>query len=51
MKKNIDIPDDIRWELEALALQEKKDLKTKRIQIYGSAFQKLLKNILLNLFG
>jgi hypothetical protein len=28
MKKNIDIPDDIRWELEALALQEKKDLKT-----------------------
>lgn len=24
MKKNIDIPDDIRWELEALALQEKK---------------------------
>ena len=27
MKKNIDIPDDIRWELEALALQEKKDLK------------------------
>jgi len=28
MKKNIDIPDDVRWELEALALQEKKDLKT-----------------------
>jgi hypothetical protein len=28
MKKNIDIPDDIRWKLEALALQEKKDLKT-----------------------
>jgi len=28
MKKNIDIPDDIRWELESLALQEKKDLKT-----------------------
>jgi hypothetical protein len=28
MKKNIDIPDDIRCELEALVLQEKKDLKT-----------------------
>lgn len=28
MKKNIDIPDDVRWELESLALQEKKDLKT-----------------------
>jgi hypothetical protein len=28
MKKNIDIHDDIRWEFEALALQEKKDLKT-----------------------
>jgi hypothetical protein len=28
MKKNIDIPDDIRWELEELALKEKKDLKT-----------------------
>jgi len=27
MRKNIDIHDDIRWELEALALQEKKDLK------------------------
>ena len=26
MKKNIDLPDEIRWELEALALQEKKDL-------------------------
>jgi hypothetical protein len=28
MKKNIDIPDDIRWDLEILAKQEKKDLKT-----------------------
>jgi hypothetical protein len=28
MKKIIDIPHDVRWELEALALQEKKDLKT-----------------------
>ena len=28
MRKNIDLTDDIRWELEALALQEKKDLKT-----------------------
>ena len=28
MKKNIDIPNNIRWELEALALKEKKDLKT-----------------------
>ena len=27
MKKNIDIPDDIRWELEKLALQEKKEFK------------------------
>jgi len=28
MKKNIDIPDDVRWDLEILAKQEKKDLKT-----------------------
>ena len=28
MKKNIDIPDDVRWGLEILAKQEKKDLKT-----------------------
>lgn len=28
MKKNIDIPDDIRWDLEILAKQQKKDLKT-----------------------
>lgn len=27
MKKNIDIPDNIRWDLEKLALEEKKDLK------------------------
>lgn len=28
MRKNIDLPNDVRWELEKLALQEKKDLKT-----------------------
>jgi hypothetical protein len=28
MKKNIDIPDNVRWDLEILAKQEKKDLKT-----------------------
>lgn len=28
MKKIIDIPDDIRWDLELLAKQEKKSLKT-----------------------
>lgn len=27
MRKNIDIPDDVRWELEVLAKQEKKTLK------------------------
>lgn len=27
MKKNIDIPDNIRWDLEKLALEAKKDLK------------------------
>ena len=27
MKKNIDIPDEIRWDLEILAKKEKKDLK------------------------
>jgi hypothetical protein len=28
MKKNIDIPNDVRWDLEILAKQEKKDLKS-----------------------
>lgn len=28
MRKNIDIPDDVRWELELLAKKQKKDLKT-----------------------
>ena len=28
MKKNIDIPNDVRWDLEIMAKQEKKDLKT-----------------------
>jgi len=28
MKKLIDLPDDVRWKLEALAVDEKKDLKT-----------------------
>ena len=27
MKKNIDIPDDVRWELEVLAKQKKMTLK------------------------
>lgn len=27
MKKNIDIPDDVRWELEVLAKQKKQTLK------------------------
>jgi hypothetical protein len=39
MKKNIDIPDNIRWDLEKLAVEAKKDLK--------NFIQDLLKDLVL----